>query len=380
VAGFPGLIRVIGADEAGVAIIRNYHVAEGSPQLNAGLSSAQSGTRYRVTAKSVTVTQDANSVSNNGTMYAADVRNSYARGNTGLIGCTSADRATYYWRGLSFASIAEPTILSTMPGAVSWPASQGVYAVSRNTGAFDWARADSAYVQDPLFAGTFGGGNNADTNWEPCLDWSVPAMTFMNLSSGAQYPVKFITCYEIIPELSSIFQDNATLSATNLAALSLYKTASEQFQQFYPADFNDWGTLWNGVKSFFSSAKPLLSGAAKFIPGAGPVISSMIDLIPVSKDQKMERARQQTEEATQRATTEAAINRNAARVLSDGKASRSAIQPMNSWKPQKTKLANMPTKSNPTYKGFACGMCHKPFPNEQAMLSHRMAKHPPRGN
>lgn len=323
-AGIPAYVRKVGKASNGTAIIENSIIGEGSPLLDTALKSASSGTRYRITAKSATIDQDASATTNKGTVYGADVRNSYCRGNTGLTGGTDPSYATYYWRGQNMAAVATPSVLSTMPGAVSWKASQGMYMVSRNTGSFEWARADLAYVQDPTLAGTFGGVNAASA-WEPCLDWSVPVCIFDNLDVSSAYPTKIITCYEIIPEISSILQDGATLSATNPTAISVYKSVSDRFGQFYPADFNDWGTLWNSVKSLFATAKPFLSGAARFVPGIGPVLSTVIDSIPVSKEKQLEEQRRKTEAANRNGTTEAAQTRVAQRILSDNKSPQPAL-------------------------------------------------------
>jgi len=320
VAGCPALLRKDGVNASnGTGIIEYDELPEGSPVLNAALSSESAGTTYRITAKSITIDQDATATTNKGTVYAADVRNSWARSTGTLTGGTNAAYATYHWRGLSTAYLAAPSVLSTMPGAVTWKASQGMYMISRNEGSFQWARADRAYVQTPTGAGT-NGSKIESTVWEPCMDWSIPVVVFTNLDASAQYPYKLITCYEIIPELGSILQDSSSISATNLPAVVLYKTLSRKFGQFYPADFNDWGTLWENVKRVFRVTRPLIAGAASMIPGAGPLFAAAINAIPVESKEKQQAAqRKQAEDVQRSASTESAVLRVAARQLADNK-------------------------------------------------------------
>jgi hypothetical protein len=145
-------------------------------------------------------------------------------------------------------------------------------------------------------------------------------MVVDNLNQNASVICKAITCYEIQPEIGSIIQDVVSVSAVDMASLAVYKSACANFGAFYPADFNDWGTLWQGIKDFFAKAKPFISKAANFIPGVGPLISTFIEGIPTqTKESRKANMKAQADKAERAAKIEAAALKNAERILSAGK-------------------------------------------------------------
>jgi hypothetical protein len=318
VPGHPVAVRIDYTGGTGVAQTVTTTLSEGSALLRQLLvTTSTSATTYRITAKSVTLNMDANATTNNGTIYAVDVDNSYARTSETLTsGVTGSGYASFCWRGQTLPNMS-PDSISAKSGSVAWRAVDGIYAVSRNEGEFVWARANNANVQSPANSGIAG---PLTTAWEPALDWSVPVIVVDNLNQNASVICKAITCYEIQPEIGSIIQDVASVSAVDMAALAVYKSACANFGAFYPADFNDWGTLWQGIKDFFAKAKPYIAKAANFIPGVGPLISTFIDGIPAqTKESRQAAMKQQRDKAERAALIEAAALKNAERVLAVGK-------------------------------------------------------------
>jgi len=232
-------------------------------------------------------------------------------------GLTGLGYSNFNWRGAQTSTYG-PSTISAKAGSVSWKAVDGVYAVSRNDGHFDWARANNSNVQSPSF-NALSGCLVAPYAWEPCLDWSVPVVVFENINQKASVVVKAITCYEIQPELGSQIQDLASVSAVDMSAIAMYKAACGQFGCFYPADFNDWGTLWQGVKEFFSHAKAPLMSVAGMIPGVGPILSGIINQIPTQTKKSRENALKAAKEKAEReAKIEAAKLKEAEAILSRG--------------------------------------------------------------
>jgi len=318
IPGHPVAVRIDYTGGTGTPQSATTTLSEGSALLRQLLvATSTSATCYRITAKSVTLNLDATALTNSGTVYAVDVDNSYARSAEALTGgTTGSGYASFCWRGQTLQNMV-PDSISAKSGAVSWRAVDGLYAVSRNEGNFEWARANNANVQSPASSGLAG---PLTTAWEPALDWSVPTMVVDNLNQNASIICKAITCYEIQPEIGSIIQDVVSISAVDMAALAVYKSACANFGAFYPADFNDWGTLWQGIKDFFARAKPFISKAANFIPGVGPLISTFIDGIPAqTKESRKAAMKAQTDKAERAAKIEAAALKNAERILSAGK-------------------------------------------------------------
>jgi len=114
------------------------------------------GVKYRTVASSITAHLDATALTNCGTIYASQVNNSYVPGIEPLTNATSGKGyASYYWRGAQFDNthLADPSFLTTRAGSVSWDATDGLYAIQRNDGSFNWARADNCDMQAPTANG-----------------------------------------------------------------------------------------------------------------------------------------------------------------------------------------------------------------------------------
>lgn len=357
-------------DASGIALSA-IGLVDTSPLLVNSLADANSASMYRMTASSFTAQLDANATNNQGYVYAVEVGNSYTR-ITGPLTGGDAMRAQYAWKGAVGATTNNASTALTQvdnivakAGNVNWRAVDGMYGIQRNEGNFLWHRADDCDIQSPQGAGT-AGQRFAVNNWEPCTDWTIGTFVADNIALEANVPIKFIRCFEIKPELGSILSNIAEVSATDLPALNVYKTLTAQFGAFYPADFNDWGTLWQGVKNFFSSAKPLISKAAQFIPTVGPVISGMIDAIPVQTKAARESAMATNKaRAEARATIEAANLKNAQKVLSEGKL---ATRP----KPFKatTAVVDGNVKFSNGGKGVKCPFCKRGFANMDQVKKH----------
>jgi len=357
-------------DGTGLALVTTI-ISDTSPLLINCLADPNSASLYRMTASSYTAQLDANATNNQGYMYAVDVGNSYTR-ITGPLTGGDITKSQWAWKGAISASITlgvtaltQVDNMTAKAGNVNWRAVDGMYGIQRNEGNFLWHRADDCDLQAPTGAGTSGQRVAANT-WEPCCDWSVGSFVADNISVDANVPIKFIRCFEMKPELGSLLQNIAEVSATDLPALNVYKTLSQQFGTHYPADFNDWGTLWQGVKNFFSSAKPLISKAAQFIPSVGPVISGMIDSIPVQTKAARESAMASNKaKAEARATIEAATLKNAQKVLSEGKL---ATRP----KPQRatTAVVDGNTKYSNKGRGVQCPFCKRGFANMDQVKKH----------
>jgi len=352
-------------DGTGAAGSHTTFITEGNALLKQALAENNSGTKYRVTAKSITAHLDANATSNQGTVYAATIGNSY-RGAIGTGADTTIDlsRSSFWWKGANLEALSDPSLISTMPGAVTWDATDGIYAINHNDGGFQWARADLAYVQFISGGGTVNSWNINAPMWEPCLDWDVNCVVFDNLHADAKIVLKVITDYEIIPEVGSIYQGETHKSATDMSTLALIKGANDQFGHFYPADFNDWGTLWQSTKDFFGKAKPLLSKAANYIPGVGPVVSKVIDAIPVQSAASREAAtRKLAEQAERAAMLENAAVKQAEAILKN----KSNVKPSSA--PYQGKAWTSP-------QGRAkCAICSKLFKDPAAVQRHVQAKH-----
>jgi len=345
--------------------IASSSIIESEPMVTSLTTADSGGTHYRITASSFTANLDATALTNCGTIHATSVGNSLVRVTGPLAGGDPA-KAQFYWKGLptwdpvpTAPSLASVATLSTKPGYTTWRMVDGLYAVQRNQGLFEFARADQADVQTPNQPGSNAGRIPIPT-WEPCLDWDCHAAIFDNIDLGATVNVKFIRCYEIIPEAGSIAQGFANASATDMPSVNMYKTLSGQFGMLYPADFNDWGTLWQGVKNFFGKAKPILSKAASFIPGVGGVVSKMIDQIPVQTAEAREKAMAELKEkAEAKAKIDAAALRNAEEVLARGKAA-----------PRRDKVSLPASKvSTKVGKKKPCPYCGKLFNNVKNHLA-----------
>jgi len=251
-----------------------------------------SGVKYRTVASSITAHLDATALTNCGTVYASQVNNSYVPGIEPLTNAT-ADKgfASYYWRGATFneTGLSDPSFLTTRAGSVSWDATDGLYAVQRNDGSFNWARADNCNLQAPTATGK-AGLFSPNTYWEPCIDQNITVAIFDNIDPAALVVVKSIRCYEIVPETGSILQGLAMRSPTDMAAMALYKTMVGQVGTLYPADFNDWGTLWQGIKNLWAKIKTPVVAGLNFVPGVGGVLSKMASAIPTQTSKEKAKA------------------------------------------------------------------------------------------
>lgn len=353
-------------DGSGTGLV-SVNIRDTTPLLTSCLSDDNSATLYRMTASSYTAQLDANATNNQGYVYAVDVGNSYTR-ITGPLTDGDGMKSQWAWKGAigattnaSLTALTKVDNITAKSGNVNWRAIDGMYGIQRNEGEFLWHRADECDIQNPLGAGT-AGNRLTGRNWEPCTDWSVGVFVADNIALTANVPIKFIRCFEIKPELGSLLSNIAEVSATDIPALNLHKTLTQQFGTHYPADFNDWGTLWQGVKNFFSSAKPMLSKAAQFIPTIGPVVSGMIDAIPVQTKASREAAMAKNKaRAEARATVEAANLKNAQKVLSEGKLATRE-------KPRGNATTGGGAKSNG--KGAQCPFCKRGFANMDQVKKH----------
>lgn len=353
-------------DGSGVAV-QAVVLIDTTPLLVNVLADGNSATLYRMTASSYTAQLDANATNNQGYVYAVDVGNSYTR-ITGPLTGGDGMKSQWAWKGaVSASTTAGATCLTNInnitakSGNVNWRAVDGMYGIQRNEGEFLWHRADDCDAQSPQGAGT-AGLRLVLNNWEPCTDWTVGTFVADNIASDANVPIKFIRCFEIKPELGSLLSNIAEVSATDMPAINLYKTLSQQFGTHYPADFNDWGTLWQGVKNFFGSAKPLLSKAAQFIPTVGPVVSGMIDAIPVQTKASREAAMAKNKaKAEARATLEAAKLKDAQKTLSEGK-----VAPRDKMRGNSGGGGAKPNKG----KGASCPFCKRGFANMDQVKKH----------
>jgi len=252
-----------------------------------------SAVKYRTVASSVTTHLDATALTNSGTVYASQVNNSYVPGIELMTnGVSGKGYSSFFWRGAQFGltALIDPSYLTTRPGSISWDATDGCYAVQRNDGLFDWARADNCNLQSPGVVGALTGVFTGDTYWEPCIDQNISVVLYDNIDPSAIVVAKFIRSYEILPETGSILQGLTMRSPTDMAAMALYKTMAQQVGTLYPADFNDWGTLWQGVKNLWAKIKTPVVAGLNFVPGFGGVLSKMASAIPTQTSKEKAKA------------------------------------------------------------------------------------------
>jgi len=269
-------------------------IADTDPLLTQCVSPGNNtGVKYRTVASSITAHLDATALTNSGTIYATQVNNSYTPGIEGLTGGTTGKGyGSFYWRGspLTLLNLTDPAFITTRPGCITWDATDGIYAIQRNDGTFSWARADNCNMQSPASNLGITGLITGAPSWEPCVDQDVTVTIFDNIDPSSTVVVKSIRSYEIVPEAGSLLQGLSARSPTDMTAMALYKTMTGQVGTLYPSDFNDWGTLWQGIKNLWAKIKTPVVAGLNFVPGFGGVLSKMASAIPTQTAKEKQQA------------------------------------------------------------------------------------------
>jgi hypothetical protein len=238
------------------------------------ITTSTAGSRYRINAKSLTFKLDASALNNQGMFYGGSIGNSVAPTGQATEGTPAISVSSWINRQI-FPTTAQ---LTNVPGSLTINARDGIYGVHRNQGTFNYYSADPAVIdyQDLPVPGNVIG-------WSPCLDWDMLVFKAHNLSPLASVHVTTHTVYEIIPEVGSILTSLVKDPMVEPQALEILRRLHIEFGQFFPSDFNDWGTLWNGAKDFFANNKDLIGTMAGAIPVAGNALSAIIKAVPTNQ-------------------------------------------------------------------------------------------------
>jgi len=268
-----------GQNTASNAIITkepNFAISQSQPDRMALL-----GTRYRLGAASITTQLDASALNNQGTAFVMSQQNPWklqtAKTNQFLtVGPWADVVAPYYtWSCKTLGDIDSQTIMAR-PGTKTRPAREGDYTPLRNREeTFKWMDCEVAWLQSPTSLYELPYPLTA-----PVPGWDMVIQRFEGLHPTAGLVIKYIACWEIQPDIGSPLQSFIRATPVDHAAMALAKAFVRSFDGSFPADYNDWATLWNGVKATWNAIRKPLTSAVAAIPGYGPALSAAVGMLP----------------------------------------------------------------------------------------------------
>jgi hypothetical protein len=354
-----------------------YSLTDITAQTPANYPANGSASLYRICARSITSRLIANDLTNQGSVFAASLGNS-----SYLSGQSSTEAAQPVATFTNTQLLPTSTQLTAIPGSYSGKAKDGCYAIHRNAGTFKYFNADTCYAQflgsgtpgsavNPLPLGSVGSGQpggDPTHPWWNCDDWDMVCVMFTGLDPKATIDITIHSVYEMIPEIGSKLTSLCRVPNMDVASMEVIKRLHHEFGQFYPADFNDWGTLWQGAKNFFADNKDLIGTLAGAVPMAGGALSAIVKAIPTeSKSQRRQNAISLQQEADENALLRRAQLLNAENMFI-GNSTNSGPKNRRTKAGIKPKIAMQPDVKS-------CPACNKKFATRKAMLEHFSEAH-----
>jgi len=337
-----------------------------------------SASLYRICARSITTRLIANDLTNQGSVFAASLGNS-----SYLSGQSSTEFSQPIATFTNTQLLPTSGAITTIPGSYSGKAKDGCYAVHRNAGTFKYFNADTSYAQflgsgspgsaiNPLPLGSyqFGSiGGDATHPWWNCDDWDMICTLYTGLDPKATIDITVHNVYEMIPEVGSKITSLCRVPNMDVSSMEVIKRLHHEFGQFYPADFNDWGTLWQGAKNFFADNKDLIGSLAGAVPMAGGALQALVKAMPVeSKTQRKQNALALQQRSDEDATLRRAQLLNAENMFMGNSTNSGPKQ-------RRTKAGSNVKSLFPPAEVKSCPACKKKFQTRKAMLEHFSEAH-----
>lgn len=247
-------------------------------------------TKYRVAAASMTSFLDCTDLTNQGTVFAVQQANAYqhmgAGSNVSAIGgawSTTLQLPRYNWMAGDLDSVS-PQVLGVRPGCISRAAKLGDYTVLRSvSGDFEWQDANPVWIGDVISALSTTQSYSPYPSMTPSLDTTVGLVMYSGLDPKAKIIVRTHTCYEFMTDIGSPLQSFIRTTSEDQAAMALYKSMTKEWHGSYPSDWNDWGTIWNGVKNLWNKTRGGIATAAGLVPEIGGPLAALIRALPNAK-------------------------------------------------------------------------------------------------
>lgn len=288
----------------------------------------QMAARYRIGYAGLTTHLDSSSITDEGTVSTVRAGcpwqiapwgdGNSPNSNSGTAPFYQWKAPNYDYRGFNINRV-DQQVISSRPGSVVRQAREGTYDALRNDGRFDWAGTDGAWYNTPTSTTTPDALAADLPHLHPTPDWDYLILRYENLHPYAAVILKMMVGYEFQTDLGSPLQSFMRLTPQDESAMRLVRALGGQFPGGWPADYNDWGTIWNAVKRTWNTLQPAIAGATALIPEVGPGLSALIGAMPkLSVNEQQQGARKArgrnrkkpAQQASQPARTQAAPTAN----------------------------------------------------------------------